>query len=433
MMVDEQIEGMALEVAAEQPLPTESDEDTGGSAKEASGRQGVDVCLPFSYDARSKPMVQALIDRDLQQKSRVIGRPPRAALCQVAQQLEQSHSQSFWSTLFQESVRLYLKDGDEGAGKLEATARLVLEAASREQQNPNLQRFLLFQALDLASQAVEQSEHRINPGAAGVCVSILKAAKPLNPVPYHTEHEVHEEMLAARLQRRDPETPNFRNRLARLYLQGGRYYEAYVQMLEFERVLLKQQKALSARQQGELAFRKGLLFQQLVDFHAAVVAGKEERKQVLDSGKLQAFVHRYNLRHPDHPLLPLNGTGPVALSKTVASLAQRANVHYAHAISASGFPNVARAHTHMAQNHAIREENEQAMQHLHFGMEALKTSGVSSLEKARQMVVILGLLETQYRFQGQHEKSLSCAERREGLRLKLQLLDQPATVHRVPA
>lgn len=433
MMVDEQIDGMALEVATEQPLPTDPEEETGKRSKAVALRPGVDVCLSFSYDARSKPMVQALIDRDLQQKSRMLGRPPRAALCQVAQLLETPHSQSFWATLFQETTRLYLKDGEEGAGKLEATARLVLEAASREQQNPTLQRFLLFQALDLASQAVEQSEHRINPGATSVCVSLLKVTKPLNPVAYHTEHEVHEEMLGARLQRRDSETPNFRNRLARLYLQGGRYYEAYVQMLEFERVLEKQQKALASRQKGELAFRKGLLFQQLIDFHAAVVAGKEERKQVLDSGKLNAFVQRYNLRHPNQPLLPLSGTGPVALSKTVASLAQLANLHYSHAISASGFPNVARAHTHMAQNHAIREENEQAMQHLHFGMEALKTAGCSSLEKARQMVVILGLLENQYRLQGQLEKSLSCAERREGLRLKLQLLDQPTPSQRVPA
>lgn len=422
MKIEDQVETLALEVATE--VPSEMELDSCSEEPQAPGRPGIELCLRFEYSASHRPQVRMLLEEDRKKQTLMSQRPPRAAICLMADVLLQERKPtSILSPLLVESARLYLKERKAGAASLEVLAQLLFEAASLEQQDARRQRFLIFQALDMASLAIEISEDCLNPAAAKFCLQLLKVTKPLSPEVYSYEQQAYEEMTTVRLRRQGLGDLNLRNRLAQLYLKAGRYFEAYVQIMEFEKALAAQTSELSSGQRAELTFRKGLLLQQLIDFHAAALAGKKEQQRLLDCGKLRAFVQRYNLRHPDHPILPLQEHAPEAVRKTLFSLAQMANLHYAKALGEKAFTHSARAHTHMAQNHALRGEIDEALKHLSFGMEALKHTRSPTREKARQMVVILGLLEKQRRLQGHAEKAQICAERREELRQQLLLME----------
>ncbi|MEE2715956.1 MAG: hypothetical protein VX610_00895 [SAR324 cluster bacterium] len=425
-LLEQHVESLADRIAGEQPAhapsaPQEVEQEA--PPPRPTPRPGVNACFEFGFDAQGKPITQKVLDWDRKRQHRFFSRREHASVSHVSALLEKKPSVVEMTRMLHEAMVLYLKIPEHGPNCLEVIGRLLLEAAALEQGKLERQRFLLYQALDFASMAIEVSPDRLNLTSAALCTTVFKATAFVNRAAFYIERDVQREMGKILVEKKNPQELVSRERIIRLYLQGHRYYEAFVQMLEFIRILQELQPRVHQAQQGELLFRQAMVMQRMIDFYAKVALGEQERDTIMDMGKLQSFVHRYNFRYPERPLLPLTGKSPVAIRKTLNSLIRQANWMYMQACTKPRFGNRHRAQYQIACNLSHRDETKLATKHALLGLATLKQARVQPLERARQMVLLLGLLEHLYMDQGLSEKAHNCMMKRENLEDKLRLIE----------
>ena len=423
-LLEQHIESLADRIAGEQPASSAPEELQDAPPPRPTPRPGVNTCFEFAFDAQGKPITQKVLDWDRKRQHRFFSRREHASVAHVTDLLQKKNPSVVEMTrMLHEAMILYLKLPEHGPNCLEVIGRVLLEAAAMEQSSLERQRFLLYQALDFASMAIEISPDRLNLTSAALCTTVFKATAFVNRAAFYIERDVQREMGKVLVEKKNPQDLVSRERIIRLYLQGHRYYEAFVQMLEFIRILQELQPQVHQVQRGELLFRQAMVMQRIIDFYAKVALGEPERDTIMDMGKLQSFVHRYNFRYPERPLLPLTGKSPVAIRKTLNSLIRQANWLYMQACTRPRFGNRHRAQYQIACNLSHRDETRLATKHALLGLAALKQARVQPLERARQMVLLLGLLEHLYMDQGVSEKARNCMIKRENLEDKLRLIE----------
>ena len=423
-LLEQHVESLADRIAGEPSASSVPEEPQDAPPPRPTPRPGVNTCFEFAFDAQGKPITQKVLDWDRKRQHRFFSRREHASVAHVTDLLQNKNPSVVEMTrMLHEAMILYLKLPEHGPNCLEVIGRVLLEAAAMEQSNLERQRFLLYQALDFASMAIEVSPDQLNLTSAALCTTVFKATAFMNRAAFYIERDVQREMGKVLVEKKNPQDLISRERIIRLYLQGHRYYEAFVQMLEFIRILQELQPQVHQAQHGELLFRQAMVMQRMIDFYAKVVLGEPERDTIKDMGKLQSFVHRYNFRYPERPLLPLTGKSPVAIRKTLNSLIRQANWLYMQACTRPRFGNRQRAQYQIAFNLSHRDETKLATKHALLGLAALKQARVQPLERARQMVLLLSLLEHLYMDQGLSEKARNCMMKRENLEDKLRLIE----------
>jgi len=421
-LLEQHVESLADRIAGEESAaPPEEPHET--LPPRPIPHPGVNTCFEFVFDAQGKPVTQKVLDWDRKRQHRSFSRREHASVSHVLDLLQKQPSVVEMTRMLHESMVLYLKLPEHGPNCLEVIGRLLLEAAAMEHTNLKRQRFLLYHALDFASMAIEVSPGQLNLTSAALCTTVFKTTAFLNRASFYIERDVQREMGKLLVEKKNPKDLVSRERIIRLYLQGHRYYEAYIQMLEFIRILQEAQPQVYRAQQGELLFRQAMVMQRMIDFYAKVASGEPERDTIMDMGKLQSFVHRYNFRYPNRPLLPLTGKSPETIRKTLNSLIRQANWFYMQACTKPRFGNRHRAQYQIALNLSHRDESRLATKYALPGLAALKEARVQPLERARQMVLLLSLLEHLYMDQGLSEKARNCMVKRENLEDKLRLIE----------
>ncbi|MEE8396121.1 MAG: hypothetical protein V3S29_08715, partial [bacterium] len=129
--------------------------------------------LEFSFDARNKSIVPTVFAMEAKRLKRFFARKPKVTLHQMEAVLAQNPREEELKKLIPGFVASnYLID--HAHQYLESLARLLLEAASKEVDDMDRQWFLLHQALDMATLAIQKSPKVINIPSQSITVSIYK-------------------------------------------------------------------------------------------------------------------------------------------------------------------------------------------------------------------------------------------------------------------
>ncbi len=278
------------------------------------------------------------------------------------------------------------KNEKEGFDFLETLGRLLLEAASSEDTNGSYQNYLLYQAIDVFSMAIQHSEKSINHSAEKMITSAFKVLIPIAPPSYYIEKEVLKNMGELMKKPNDLDT---RDKVIKLCMKGKRYYEALYQIIEYEKIMQLKSRSMYTMKAGEIQFRKATVFQHIIDFYLGVASGKQQKSMVMDSGKLHSFILRFNMNSSPFKLLPLAGQGPLAINKTLGSLIDAANTYYAEAANNIRFPHRHKAYYFMAYNNNTTDNVKSATNNIMSGLEALAKSNLKSVEKGNEKIQLL--------------------------------------------
>jgi hypothetical protein len=241
----------------------------------------------------------------------------------------------------------------------------------------------------------------LNVAAQSVIVAIYRI---LGTKYYETaavEKEVHRVMLNMLNIKKDPNDLTGREHIIKLYVRGHRYYEALVQMAEYEKIMRVKSWPLYQQKQGELEFRKAGIFQSMIDFYYGVKAGrKEESQSLMDMAKLNGFISRFNRDNRRLNIAPLTGTTVLALQKTIGTMATIANHFYMEAVRSEKFPPKFKAYYYIGHNHQLMENPKQAIQALNDGLRELDLLRVPPKQKAEEKIKLLELLYRLYSDRG---------------------------------
>lgn len=355
--------------------------------------------LTFAFDARAKPLLEQLLSAETRRRRRWFVRKPKVGLHEMEAALQQAVAPAELAGLLRRFIAFHYTAG-EAQASFEGLGRLLLEAAARETRDGDRQRFLLFQAVEALSIAIQKSPKALNLSAQSVIVAIYKI---LGGAYYETaaaEREVHRLMGHMLNVKKDPSDLGLRETLIRLYLRGNRYYEALVQMAEFEKIMRVKSRPLYNQKAGELNFRKAQIFQSMIDFYYNVRAGKEESRQVMDMSKLQGFITRFNRDNRRYTITPLKRESILDLQKTVSSMIGIANHYYLEAIRSDKFAPKHKAYYFVARNHQLLENPKQAIQYLNEGKRSLDHIRLPAAQKAEERIKFLDFLYRLYSDRG---------------------------------
>ncbi|MDE0906735.1 MAG: hypothetical protein OSB18_05030, partial [SAR324 cluster bacterium] len=235
-LLEQHVESLADRIAGEPSASSVPEEPQDAPPPRPTPRPGVNTCFEFAFDAQGKPITQKVLDWDRKRQHRFFSRREHASVAHVTDLLQNKNPSVVEMTrMLHEAMILYLKLPEHGPNCLEVIGRVLLEAAAMEQSNLERQRFLLYQALDFASMAIEVSPDQLNLTSAALCTTVFKATAFMNRAAFYIERDVQREMGKVLVEKKNPQDLISRERIIRLYLQGHRYYEAFIQMLEFIR------------------------------------------------------------------------------------------------------------------------------------------------------------------------------------------------------
>jgi len=201
--------------------------------------------------------------------------------------------------------------------------------------------------------------------------------------------------------KKDPSDLQGREHIIKLYMRGNRYYEALIQMAEYEKIMRAKSWPLYQQKEGELAFRKAGIFQSMIDFYHNLQAGKKEESQtVMNMAKLSGFITRFNRDNRRLNITPLKGSTVLSVQQTIASMIQIANHYYMEAIRSEKFTSKFKAYFFIAHNHQIAANTKAAIQALNDGMAALDEMRVVPEQKVAEKLKFLELLYRLYQERG---------------------------------
>ncbi|MBI4081472.1 MAG: hypothetical protein HY423_02570 [Candidatus Lambdaproteobacteria bacterium] len=350
--------------------------------------------LAFAYDARKKSIVPGVLQLEEKRRKRLFARKPKVGLAEFDEALKRSVAEAELSALLRQFSRFYYGH-DQAELYFESLGRLLVEAASKEREQASRQRLLLFSAIDCLSTAIQKSPRALNVGAQSIVVSIYKILGPSHRDVWLCEREVHREMMAMISIKKDAGDFTSRERIIKLYVQAQRYYEALVQMAEYERIMRTKSRPLYLQKQGDLAFRKASIFQAIIDFYSKVRAGDEtERGKVANLGKLNAFITRFNRDNHRVQIVPLKNMNALGLQHTLHSLVSIANSFYEEASQARQFQAKHRPLFMMARNNCVFESPKVALKNLAHALHEIDNSRIAPRQRIPEK---LKILEFEYR------------------------------------
>jgi hypothetical protein len=356
--------------------------------------------LRFSFEARSKPLVARVLEREQALRRRWFVRKPRVSLAQIEAALLAGKQPSELLLLSAKFFQFYYHR-DDAEDLFEALGRVYLEAASKETENGERQWFLLFQAIEALSVSIQKSPKVLNVGAQSVIVAIYRILGSRFYDIAAVEKEVHRVMLNMLTVKKDPGDLTGREHIIKLYLRGNRYYEALIQMAEYEKIMRAKSWPLYQQKQGEIAFRKAGIFQSMIDFYHNFQAGKkEEANTVINMAKLSGFITRFNRDNRRLNIMPLKGNTILAVQQTIASMVQIANHYYMEAVRSEKFPSKFKAYYFIAHNWQITANTKGAIQALNDGLAALEQMRVIPEQKAAEKLKFLESLYRLYQERG---------------------------------
>ncbi|MGK5091062.1 hypothetical protein WDW89_03480 [Deltaproteobacteria bacterium TL4] len=363
------------------------------SSKPALGQKKL-KCYEFQFEARSKPNTEQVLDAEKKKLGALFGKKPKASIAQIIDVIEGSVETKIVEEMIHECTHFYKNLDAEGHQYLEIFGRLLLEGASKEQGNFPRQRFLIYQALDTLSAAVQAAPKRIYPPAESLIVSIFKITSDVSSSTFFVEKEIHKEMDIMLNKKKDINDLPSHDKIIKLCFQGKRYYEAYYHLVEYEKIMQISSRSMHLQKAGEIAFRKGSVFQHMIDFYVNVAAGKEEKDKIIDHGKLRSFISRFNADHPRAKIQPLTGTGPLQINKTIASLIAVSNNYYNQAGADERFSQCHKAYYCKAFNLMYGDQGKAAIENLISGLAALKKANLKSIVKGNETIKMLEYLIT---------------------------------------
>lgn len=356
--------------------------------------------LSFSFDARAKPLAGQMLEEEAHLRRRWFVRKPRVGLARMDEALKAGAGADELKSLAQRFIQFFYHR-DDAERFFEALGRLYLEAAAKETANADRQWFLLFQAIEALSIAIQKSPKVLNVAAQSVIVAIYRILGSKYYETAATEKEVHRQMVNMVSVKKDPSDLTGREHMIKLYMRGHRYYEALVQMAEYEKIMRVKSWPLYQQKQGELEFRKAGIFQSMIDFYYGVKSGKREESQSLvDMAKLNGFISRFNRDNKRLNIAPLTGTTVLALQKTIGTMVTIANHFYMEAVRSEKFPPKFKAYYYIGHNHQLMDNAKQAILALNDGLRELHLLKIPPKQKAEEQIKLLEMLYRLYSDRG---------------------------------
>ncbi|MDH4121774.1 MAG: hypothetical protein OEV94_08740 [Deltaproteobacteria bacterium] len=353
--------------------------------------------ITFAFDARSKPQLEQALALEEKAQGKLFGKKPKVGLKDMEQLLGRSTPESALAEAEQEFLTFYYNH-PQASLFFEALGRLLLQSASKAAHDPHLQQIFLFQAVDALSTSIQKGDHSLNLSAQGVMVSVAKLLGPDFRDMAWAEAAVHKEMMTMVGVKKNPNDFNSREKIVQFYLQGGRYYDALVQLAEYEKSMKTSSKSLYQQKKGDIAFRKAQVFQAIIDFYEGVVAGSgKEAEQIDNMGKLKAFTTRFNRDNRHHAIVPLTGKAPADVMKTLASLATIANAFYHEAIKDERYAGKHKGWFLIARNQQRFESPKQAVLSLANGMKEVDLSRMTPKQKNSEKLKLMESLYNLYK------------------------------------
>lgn len=348
---------------------------------------------------------------------RIFARKPKVSL----QQLETALKQSATSETLRKSIpkfsTYYVKSG-HGHQFLESLGRLLLEAASKEEQDGERQWSVLLQALEVLEHAIQLSPKILNVPCQSIIVSIYRIlGAPYREV-YFLEKEIHKEMMTMINIKKDPNDFASREKIIKLYLKGRNYYAALVHTAEYEKVMQVKSRSLYRQKQGELAFRKAGIFQAMVDFYQRMASNKDEgdTNKFTEMARLNGFITRFNRDNRRVNIVPLKSLDLFALNKTIQSIVAIANNFYEESGKSEYFLARHRAYLFMAHNNWQFDNPKGAQTNLAEAVRLVEISRMPENEKSKEKLKLLEFLHTIYDELGHKRKAEETAKHMSRLR-----------------
>ncbi|MEE8397017.1 MAG: hypothetical protein V3S29_13250, partial [bacterium] len=251
--------------------------------------------------------------------------------------------------------------------------------------------FLLHQALDMATLAIQKSPKVINIPSQSITVSIYKILGPQYRENYYIEREVHKEMMTMINIKKDPNDFASREKLVKLYMQERHYYEALVHSAEYEKIMQMKSRSLYRQKLGEIAMRKASIFQAMIDHYFKIRTGAEDEgvSKVAELGKLGKFITRFNRDNRRINIVPLKGLDSLSLNKTLISMVTITNTFYAEAAQVDQFPLKHKALFFTARNNYQFDNTKGALKNLAEGVRMLDLSRMPAPQRATEKLKFL--------------------------------------------
>ena len=363
--------------------------------------------MEFKFDARNKSIVTGIFALEAKNLKRFFARKPKASLHQLETSLNQSASEGELRKLIPQFTAYYAKSNESGYRFLESLGRLLLEAASKEQENGERQWYLILQALEILEQAIQNSPKVLNVPSQSLVVSIYRILGAPYSDTYNTERDIYKEMMDMINVKKDPNDFPSRERIIKLYLQDRKYYAALVHMAEYEKVMQVKSRSLYRQKQGELAFRKASIFQAMIDFYQKAVSGtgEEEFDKSAELAKLGGFITRFNRDNRRGNIVPLKSMDAFAVNKTIQSMVAIANTFYATAGKSEYFGGRHKAYFFMARNNWQFDNPKGAQGHIAEAVRLVDLSRMPPKQKAGEKIKLLDFMHRIYVDLGQQRKA----------------------------
>ena len=376
-----------------------------------SGSRRSNSPIAFQFDARSKSIVPGVFALEAKRMKRLFARKPKISL----QQLETALKQSATEEMLKKSIpkfSAYYTHSSHGHQFLESLGRLLLEAASKEEEDGERQWFLLLQALEVLEHAIQISPKVINVSCQSIIVSIYSILGAPYRETFYLEKEIHKEMMTMINIKKDPNDFASREKIIKLYLRGRNYYPALVHTAEYEKVMQVKSRSLYRQKQGELAFRKAGIFQAMVDFYQRMATSKEEGEtnKFAEMARLNGFISRFNRDNRRINIVPLKSLDLFALNKTIQSIVAIANNFYEEAGKSEYFLARHKAYFFMARNNWQFDNPKGAQTGLAEAVRLVELSRMAPSDKSREKLKLLEFLNTIYTELGHGRKADETAQ-----------------------
>ena len=361
--------------------------------------------LAFSFNARHKSNVPSVFALEARRLKRLFSRKPKVSLHELEAALKDSASPAHVGQMMPTFVEFYSRS-DSGPLFFEAAGRLLLEAASKEKEDGERQGFLLREATEVLTLAIQKSPKVLNLSAQSLLVSIFRIMGSEAPQNYYVEKEIHKEMLTMINVKRDPSDFASREKIIKLYVQERNFYEALVHIGEYEKLMQARSRSLYRQKKGDIAFRKAGIFQVMLDHYNRLTSGKElegvDRKA--EMRKLNAFVARFN-RDNRVNIIPLKNLDNLSLHKTLNSMVSIAKSFYGEATQSEHFQHKHKAYFFMARNNFQFDNQKAALHNLAEGIRLLTISPLPQKQKIPELLKLLEFQEMICTDQGHQRKA----------------------------
>ena len=349
--------------------------------------------LAFNFQAKSKPVVAAVIGFEEKLFKKFLSKKPKYSLTQIKQAL----SKGIPNAELLKRIGLltgFYYNHEVGPQYFESLGLLLLETAGQESGDAARQRFLMFQALDTLSIGLQKSPHMLNVSIQSAISSIYKVLGKDFRDNFAVERAIHQEMMEMLHVLKDPGDLMRRDKIIRLYMRGKRYYESLGQLAEYEKIMRAKSRPLYLQKSGEIAMRKAGTFQTVIDFYYQVKSGSSQESSVLaDFSRLKSFIARFN-RDNRASITPLKGVDAGSLQKTLVSMVKIAETFYRDAIKSVHFNAKHKASFLMARNAYRFDSRKQALEMIRDCIRVIEQEKMSPAQHRTEMLQALELQNT---------------------------------------